>query len=156
MPNPVYTYILDIDHLYTHFVDNIFCTQFKCQSTQFKSQTALYYPSIRPDQVLPLQARVDLGAIAMNAYSKFPKDQGLEPHHQMIWCHLQENRWSYPSTEMLSVYSTALADCAYEYLAEDYAGILIRDIIRGSRNFDLVNFSYEVISEWESIGYFDF
>ena len=32
--------------------------------------------------MLPLQARVDLGAMAMKRYSAFPKAQALlEPHH---------------------------------------------------------------------------
>ena len=39
----------------------------------------------RPYQMLPLRARVDLGAMAMKGYSTFPKAPTLlEPHHQMV------------------------------------------------------------------------
>ena len=35
--------------------------------------------------MLPLQARVDLGAMAMKGYSAFPKALALlEPHHQIV------------------------------------------------------------------------
>ena len=38
-----------------------------------------------PYQVFPLQARVDLGALAMKAYTAFPKSPAfLEPHHQIV------------------------------------------------------------------------
>ena len=46
-----------------------------------------YSPSrqAKPYQVLPLQARVDLGAMAMKGYSAFPKAPALlEPHHQIV------------------------------------------------------------------------
>ena len=39
---------------------------------------------MRPQQVLPLQARVDLGVMVMKGYSMFFKAPGLEPHHQMF------------------------------------------------------------------------
>ena len=36
-------------------------------------------------QVLPLQTRVDQGAMAMKGYSAFPKAPALlEPHHQIV------------------------------------------------------------------------
>ena len=45
-------------------------------------------------QVLPLQARVDLGVIALKGYSAFPKAPVLlEPHHQIVYCHIQDTRW---------------------------------------------------------------
>ena len=54
-------------------------------STEFKCQTVLFDPLIGPHQVLPLRARVDLGAIAMKGYSAFSKAQALsEPHHQIV------------------------------------------------------------------------
>ena len=49
---------------------------------------------IEPYQVKPLRARVDLEAIAMNRYSTFPKAlASLEPHHQIVLCHIQDIRW---------------------------------------------------------------
>ena len=70
--------------------------------------------------MLPLWATVDLGAMAIKGYSTFPKAPALlEPHHQIIYCHIQDTRWgggSYPSAEKQSVYSTAPADWAIEVL----------------------------------------
>ena len=44
--------------------------------------------------MLPLRARVDLGAMAMKGYSAFPKAPALlEPHHQIVYCHIQDTRW---------------------------------------------------------------
>ena len=56
--------------------------------------------------MLPLQASVDLGAMAMKGYSAFPKAPALlEPHHQIVSCHIQDTRLGgvYPSTEVQSV-----------------------------------------------------
>ena len=40
--------------------------------------------------MLSLQARVDLGAMAMKGESVFPKAPALlEPHHQIISCHME-------------------------------------------------------------------
>ena len=66
------------------------------------------------DQVLPLRARVDLGAMAIKGYSAFPKvPRLLEPHHQTVYSHKQDTRWgSDPSAEKQSVYSTAPVDWA--------------------------------------------
>ena len=46
----------------------------------------LFDPYIRPYQVLlPLRARVDLGAMAMKGYSAFFKAPALlEPYHQIV------------------------------------------------------------------------
>ena len=55
----------------------------------------------------------------MKGYSTFPKASGLlEPHHQIVYCHIQDTCWvgSYPSAEVLSVYSTAPADWASKNL----------------------------------------
>ena len=44
--------------------------------------------------MLPLRARVDLGAMAIKGYSAFPKAPVLlEPHHQIVYCHIYDNRW---------------------------------------------------------------
>ena len=48
----------------------------------------LFNHKIGPYQVLPLRARVDLGAMEMKGYSAFPKVPTLlEPNHQIVWCH---------------------------------------------------------------------
>ena len=64
--------------------------------------------------MLPLRARVDLAAMAMKGCSAFPKAPALlEPHHQIVWCQIQDTHWvkeSYPSAEVQSVYSIAPAD----------------------------------------------
>ena len=54
--------------------------------------------------MLPFQARVDLGAMAMKGCSAL-----LEAHHHIVWCHIRETHWkgSYSSAELQSVYSTA-------------------------------------------------
>ena len=54
------------------------CSQFKCQTVLFDPHIGLY-------QVLPLGARVDLGAMAMKEYCAFPKAPALlEPHDQIV------------------------------------------------------------------------
>ena len=54
-----------------------------------------------PYQVLLFRSRVELGAMAMKGYSAFPNAPALlEPHHQIVLCHIQDTRWgSYPSVE---------------------------------------------------------
>ena len=45
----------------------------------------LFNPEIGPYQVLPLRARMDLGAMAMKGYSAFPKAPALlETLHQIV------------------------------------------------------------------------
>ena len=45
----------------------------------------LFDPLIGPYQVLPLRARVDLGAMAMKGYTALPKaPELLEPQYQII------------------------------------------------------------------------
>ena len=44
-----------------------------------------FSPEIGPYQVLPLQAKVNLGAIAKNEYSTFPNAPALlKPHNQIV------------------------------------------------------------------------
>ena len=44
--------------------------------------------------MLPLQARADLRTMAMKGYSAFPKAPALlEPHHQIVLCHIQDTCW---------------------------------------------------------------
>ena len=53
----------------------------------------LFNPQIGPYQVLPLRARVDLGAMAMKRYTAFPEAPALlGPHHQIVYCHIQVTR----------------------------------------------------------------
>ena len=61
---------------------------------EFKCQTVLFDPLIGPDQVLPIRARVDQGAIAMKGYSIFPKALGLEHHHLIVSCYNQDTRYA--------------------------------------------------------------
>ena len=67
---------------------------------------------IGPYQVLPLQARVDLGVMAMTEYSIFPRATliGASPSDSLMSYPRHLLAESYPSTEMQSVYSTAPTD----------------------------------------------
>ena len=52
----------------------------------------------------------------MKGYSTFPKAPALlEPHYQIVLCHIQDTRW-WGLTPLQSVYSTAPADWAKTYL----------------------------------------
>ena len=49
----------------------------------------------------------------MKEFSAFLKAPALqEPHHQIVWCHIQDTRWgvSYFPAEKQPVYSTAPGD----------------------------------------------
>ena len=64
--------------------------------------------------MLPLWAKVNLGAIAMKRYSAYPKFPALlEPCHQIIWSHIRTLARTYLSAEIQLVYSTAHANLAY-------------------------------------------
>ena len=45
------------------------------------------------DQMLSLQVRVDLGAMALKVYSIIPQTPELETDHHMVLCHIQDTRW---------------------------------------------------------------
>ena len=63
--------------------------------------------------MLSLQAKVGLGIMAVKGYSAFPKALALlQPHHQIVYGHIRifVVGGSYPSAELQSVYSNALAD----------------------------------------------
>ena len=68
------------------------------------SQTVQFDPQIGCFQVLPLQVRVNLRAMAMRGDSTLPKAPRLKPHHQIVFCHIQdicyEERRFYHSAEM--------------------------------------------------------
>ncbi len=52
-------------------------------------QLVLFNPLIGLYQVLPLRARVDLGAMVMKGFSAFSKaPASLERQHQIVWCHI--------------------------------------------------------------------
>ena len=65
----------------SHNLISFVCTQF----VLFDPQTGSY-------QMLPLQVRVDLGAMVMNGYSTFPKSPWLEFHYQIVLCHISDIR----------------------------------------------------------------
>ena len=77
MPNPVYTYVLNICYLETHFVDNIL------NETYLNGSKYLYVSlSIQFNISHFFAYRVDLGTMAIKGYSAFPKDPVLqEPYH---------------------------------------------------------------------------
>ena len=98
-----------------------------CQSYIFarKKDKLQTNSSIWPiDMTLSGATTLDLRAMIMNRYFAFSKAPALlESCHQIVWYHIQDTAWwggSYPSAEMQSVYSTALADwiklhyCAWE------------------------------------------
>ena len=44
--------------------------------------------------MLPLQVKVDMGALAMKGYSTFPKTPALlKPHHQIVKCYIRDTHW---------------------------------------------------------------
>ena len=58
---------------------------FKQFSSAKLCRLVLFNPKIGPNQVLPLRARVDMGAMAMKGCSAFLKAPVLlEPHHQIV------------------------------------------------------------------------
>ena len=72
---------------YGLIVKNVSISSYSVYSIHFSISMllVLFNPYIGPYQVLPLQARVDLGAMAMKGYSAFPKAPALlEPHHQIV------------------------------------------------------------------------
>ena len=88
-------------------------------TTQFSISMplVLFNPEIGPYQALPRRARVDLGAMVMNAVPRIPQSSSiartspsdclvLYPGNSMV------GGGSYPSAEKQSVYSTALTDWA--------------------------------------------
>ena len=73
---------------YGLIVKNVSISSYSVYSIHFSISMllVLFNPLIiEPYQVLPLRARVDLGAMAMKGYSAFPKaPASLEPHHQIV------------------------------------------------------------------------
>ena len=72
---------------YGVIVKNVSISSYSVYSIHFSISMLLVLlnPLIGPYQVLLLQARVDLGAMAMKGYSTFPKAPALlEPHHQIV------------------------------------------------------------------------
>ena len=68
--------------------------------------------------MLPLNARVDLGAMVIKGYSAFPKAPAILEHlHQIVLCHIRTFiRRVLPFAEMQSVYSAARVDLAKGHL----------------------------------------
>ena len=65
-------------------------------------------------RVLAIWARVDLEVMALKGCAALPKVLALllEPHHQIIKCHIHDTHWESltPSAEIQSVYSAAPVD----------------------------------------------
>ena len=86
------------------------------QTIQFSisMQLVQFNPQIGPYPVLPFGVKADLGA--MKGCSTFPKaPTSLEPHHQIVQCHIQDSHCvcegrGQLSAEMQSVYSTDPAE----------------------------------------------
>ena len=81
-------YLMPIPFLYKSFyfkqfsLELIYSSNLKTvlfQAIQFNMNTLFRFIWIGPYQVLPLWARVDLGAMTMKGYSTFP-----EPYHQIV------------------------------------------------------------------------
>ena len=104
MPNPVYAYISNIYVLQTYIGDKILkrgwalvCTQLKFNINYlFAHSLFLIGPYVGPYQVLPFWVRVDQGAMETKGYSTFPKYPRLKPRHQMLKCHIQDAKITYP------------------------------------------------------------
>ena len=65
--------------------------------------------------MLPLQVRLDMGVKAIKGYSTFPKAPELEPHDQIVLCHILDTHLGGgvdPFVEILLAYSTVPADWA--------------------------------------------
>ena len=93
---------------------------FKQFSLALVHNLVLFDPLIGSYQVLPLWARVDLGAMVIKEYSAFPKAPVLlEPHSRLFSVIIQDTCWwgSYLSAEKQLVYSTTPADWANRYRA---------------------------------------
>ena len=71
------------------------------------------WPIDRTHQVLPLRAKVDLGAMEMKGDSTFPK---VSPSDFLVPYLGHSLRKSYPSAEMQSVYSANPADWAIDWI----------------------------------------
>ena len=73
---------------YSLIVKNISISSYSLYSNNsvyHKYAVSSIQPIDKRYQVLPLRARVDLGAMAMKGYSAFPKAPALlEPHHQIV------------------------------------------------------------------------
>ena len=67
---------------------------FKTIQFRLSMQSVLFNWSIEPYQMQPFRVWVDMGVMAMKGCSAFPKaPASLEPHHQIIYCHIQDTRW---------------------------------------------------------------
>ena len=73
--------------------------------------------------MLPLQVRMDPGAMAIKRYAAFPKAPALlEPHYEIVYPGHLFWGWGYPSPEKQSVYSKVPTEWATGHsLVESYS-----------------------------------
>ena len=64
--------------------------------------------------MLLLLARGDQEAVVVKGYSAFPKaPASLEPHHQIVYCYIQDTCWGWGLTEKQLVYFTVFNDFSF-------------------------------------------
>ena len=75
---------ISIDFVYTEL--NVKTVPFQRIQFSISTQFSSIWPiDVAPDKVLPLQTRMDLGAMAMKGCSEFPKPPALlELQHQIV------------------------------------------------------------------------
>ena len=106
--------------MYTVWLSKTFIFQVIQFSQTVLNQTIQFRISMQFSSIWPIdrnlsEARVDLGVMAMNGCTTFPKAPILlEPHNQIfsVISRTFVGRWSYSSAEVQSMYSTAPANWA--------------------------------------------
>ena len=105
--------------------------------------------------MLPLQARVDTGAMATKGYSASSEAPALlESHHQIFLCHIQDTRWVEREGGLTpsfreTVYSTALQPTG-QYVFENFFAVIISGISIQYKLFPhskMTEYSNQIISQ---------
>ena len=89
--------------------------------------------------MLPLQARVDLGVIAVKEYSTFYKSPRLEPCHQMVQCQIQDTHWEG------GVLPSHCRDALHVFYSPSQLGSLLREKILFESGIKFTIFQYFVM-----------